>query len=80
MLEKNFTSKKARSSSRNFARNSIREQDTVTQLKHISDNLSPTTKGTLSEQINSVVLHYQTQIKAEEFQVEVLLQQLALGK
>ena len=52
----------------------------TTQLKNIADNVDLNTRGTLSEQINSVVLHYQTLIKAEEFQIHVLLEQLRIDQ
>lgn len=75
-LEKKFEAEQDNRPKKNTLKNSVREKDIGTQVRRISDNTELTTKGTLSEQINSVVIHYKTLIKAEEVQIGVLLQQL----
>ena len=77
-LEKKFKVELDDRSKKSSLKSSVREKDIGTQVRRISDSTELTTKGTLSEQINSVVIHYQTLIKAEEVQIGILLQQLLL--
>ena len=78
-LEKKASGKKSKSH-KSYPKNSVQEQEVTTQLQNIADNVDLNTRGTLSEQVSSVVLHYQTLIKAEEFQISVLLQQLRIDQ
>ncbi|WP_062266872.1 hypothetical protein [Endozoicomonas arenosclerae] len=61
-------------------RNSVQDKEINTQLKSIADSVELDTKGTLSEQMNAVVAHYKTLIEAEQFQIELLLQELRLNQ
>ena len=78
-LEKSFKGE-ANKSGKSTLKNSVKNKELVTQVKRISDTTELTARGSLSEQINSVVLHYQALIKAEEFQINILLQQLAFER
>ena len=78
-LEKSFKAEADKSGKRSL-KNSLKNKELVAQVKRISDTTELTAKGSLSEQINSVVLHYQALIKAEEFQIGVLLRQLTFER
>ena len=65
---------------KSLPKNSVQEQETTTQLKDIAGSVDLDPRGTLSEQVNSVVLYYQTLISAEEFQIRLLLEQLRLDQ
>ncbi|UYM13854.1 hypothetical protein [Endozoicomonas euniceicola] len=79
VLEKSFKAEADKSGKRPL-KNSLKNKELVTQVKRISDTTELTAKGSLSEQINSVVLHYQSLIKAEEFQIDVLLRHLTFER
>ncbi|MGI9281747.1 MAG: hypothetical protein ACR2PX_19245 [Endozoicomonas sp.] len=61
-------------------RNSVQEKEINTQLKSIADSVELDTKGTLSDQTSSVVARYKTLIEAEQFQIELLLQELRVNQ
>ena len=75
VLEKSFEAEHNKSRNASL-KNSIRNKELSNQVKRLSDTAELTARGSLSEQINSVVLHYQALIKAEEVQIGVLMQQL----
>ncbi|WOG27542.1 hypothetical protein [Endozoicomonas sp. 8E] len=62
------------------SRNSIQEKEINAQLKSIADNVELDTKGTLPDQMNAVVARYKTLIEAEQFQIELLLQELRVNQ
>ena len=66
--------------SNSLPRNSVQDKEINYQLKSIADSVDLDTKGTLSEQMNSVVAHYKTLIEAEQFQIELLLQELRVNQ
>lgn len=78
-IEKKANGKKGKPG-KSYPKGSVQEQETSTQLKNIADSVNLNTRGTLSEQINSVVLHYQALVKAEEFQISILLEQLRIDQ
>lgn len=61
-------------------RNSVKEKDINTQSKSIANSVDQKTKGTLSDQMNAVVARYKTLIEAEQFQIELLLQELRVNQ
>ncbi|WP_252177375.1 hypothetical protein [Endozoicomonas sp. 4G] len=65
---------------KNLPRNSIQDKEINTQLKSIANSVELDTKGTLSDQMNAVVARYKTLIEAEQFQIELLLQELRVNQ
>ncbi|WP_257255572.1 MULTISPECIES: hypothetical protein [unclassified Endozoicomonas] len=65
---------------KSLPRNSVQEKELNTQLKSIADNVELDTRGTLSDQMNAVVVRYKTLIEAEQFQIELLLQELRVNQ
>ncbi|AMO58528.1 hypothetical protein GZ77_18550 [Endozoicomonas montiporae] len=75
-LEKSFQAE-LNKSGKSSLKNSLKNKELSSQVQRLSDTAELTARGNLSEQINSVVLHYQALIRAEDVQISVLMQQLA---
>ena len=62
------------------ASSSVRDQEETGQLRTLADSGATEAAGNLSEQMKSVISHYKTLIEAEQFQIDILLQELKVMK
>lgn len=81
VLQMKYAADSKRKSSKPL-KNSVVDKDYQTQAKRLADSAESIAdsrvNGTLSEQMNSVISHYKTLIESEQFQIEVLLQELKI--